>query len=322
MEMDRRLINWEHDRKKRTLSLTQATIQMVVYYSSEDRRWYTSFDPGLQDIMIKSGRVKLTDLPKRKSVEHSFSFCLEDKNEVLFLKDESGHFGFFTMAFDGLYYCSDRGGFCYKSARFYFDTWTRPLESSVHYLTTENLNGQWALIRICCPQRYDRNHRIRSINLGVERKCIIKGCGSEQEALAYLVSLGGPDFKDAKRYISYDLTDGNSQSVYEVLYPDQINNRGAFMIDGNVMEVSEFFSIDSSNSWRRCSISLWPTSQLRQVWHVNDNNALFLQVQRLCSSRNGEGIDLEFHKVLQDFAVQNGIRYWIRMEEESRDYPE
>ena len=317
--MNLKLWNSGHDVKKRSLCISQIHHPMIAYYSPEDRRWYTDFDADKNEVVIKSGKAKLSDFPKRKSVVRVFCFCLEDKTEVLFLKDESGHFGLFTMAFDGRYYCSDRGGFCYKSAHFYWDTWTNTFESSVHYMTLENLNGQWSMIRLCCPQRYDRNHRILSPNFGVERKCIVKGCGCEEETLAHLADFGGPDFKDAKRFSWYDLTDNNSQDFFESMYPGQYSNGGDFRIEGHIVEVSAFSSINSSNSWRRCSISMWPISQLRRVCHVNDNDSLFEEIRQLCSSRYGEGIDFEFHNTLKDFAVRNGIRFRIVMEEESMD---
>ena len=293
---------------------------MVAYYSPEDRRWYTAHDSDKYEIEIKAGKAKLSDFPGRKSAVNAFSICLEDKNEVLFLKDESGRFGLFTMAFDGLYYCSDRGGFCYKTAHFYWDTWTRNFESSVHYMTLENINGQWALVRLCCPQRYDRNHRIKCFSLGVERKCIVKGCGSEEEALARLSALGGPDFKDTRRFCWYDLTDNNGQDIWKNMFPGLHTGDGDFRIEGHIMEVSAYSSFEGPNYSRRCSISMWPTSQLRQALRVKDNDELFEEVQKLCSSPVGEGINLEFHQVLKEVAVRNGIRFRIEMEEESWDW--
>ena len=282
-----------------------------MYYHTDEGRWFASRDNDDQQIIVtKTGKIKLADIQIKKNVTHFSSPCLEDKNEVMVLRDESGHFGVFTMSPNGYYFGSDRGGFVYKSVHLFFDSWTKPLEGSVHYLTTENNEGKWDLVWLSCPQHYDRNHRIQWINLGIVRKWLIKGCLSEKEALDYLKIIGGPSFDDTTRFITYDLTDSNSQSAY----------KGFCYIDGQILTVSAFYSFDKSNSYQRLAVNMWPINQLRAAFNVDDNEALMEEINRdYTTDADDDNPVLGFQEKLKKIAISHGIRFRINILEESRD---
>lgn len=311
LKEDITLCNYTHDHRMRSLSISQVEYPVTVYYHADEGRWFASHGNDDQQIIVtKTGKIKLADIPIKKNVIHFSSPCLEDKNEVLVLKDESGYFGVFTMSPHGYYYGSDRDGFVYKSVHLFFDSWTRPLESSVHYLTTENNEGKWDLVWLSCPQHYDRKHRIQRYNFGIVRKWLIKGCLSEKEALDYLKSIGGPGFEDTRRFITYDLTDSDSQST----------RKGLCDIDGQLLTVSAFFSLDESNSYQHLTVTMWPTNQLRTAFKVNDNEALMEEINRECTTdADNDKPVLGFQEKLKKIAKSHGIRYRINILEESRD---
>ena len=303
-----KLCNYKHDHRMHSLNVSQANYQVTVYYHPDEGRWFASADDDDQQvIMTKSGKIKLADIQVKKNVSHFSSPCLEDKNEVMVLRDESGCFGVFTMSPHGYYYGSDRDGFIYKSVHLFFDSWTQPLESSVHYLTTENIEGKWDLVWLSCPQHYDRNHKIQNISLGIVRKWLIKGCHSEKEALIQLKKLGGPVFDDTKRFITYDLTDSNAQDAHD----------GLCDIEGHILNVSAFFSHEETSSYQHVMVSMWRINRIRTAYHVNNNDDLMKEINRQCTI----GVDEEkpvqgFQEKLKEIAVSHNINFRISILEE------
>ena len=307
-EEEIKLHNYGPEYPMRYLHISRREDHVTVYYHPEEGRWFATHDNDDQQVILtKTGQVRLCDIREKKDAILFCFPCFEDKNEIMILKDESGLFAVLTMSPNGYYYGSDREGFGYKTVHLYFDTWTRPLEGSVHYLTTKNIEGKWDVVWICCPQYFDKNHKILGINLGITRKWLIKGRRTEKKALDDLALLGGPSFNDTRRYILYDLTSNYSQDLVEEFC----------RIDGNIVTVTGFFSNESSKSSQRVSVCMWPTSLLRSAYKVKDNYALAAKIVHQFASDNYFEPVKGFHEKLKEFTAGHGIRFRINIEEEN-----
>lgn len=152
----------ETEQYTRLALLNEETYDCDIIFNPKVDHWYLDtygsdeFRP--EYIRTRCGLVRLKDLTEKRkttgflriNIEHFTSF------DVLFMKDEKTHIAVFTMVETaqefGSLYRTDRKGFGYKRAHLYFDTLSYPHGGACHFLTTENLHGEWALLSLSAPR--------------------------------------------------------------------------------------------------------------------------------------------------------------------------
>lgn len=193
--------------------LNEESYDREIIFNPVVNHWYLDtygsdeFRPEI--IPTRCGPVRLKDLTEKKIVTQFLGLNIEHftSYDTLFMKDENGHIAIFTMVVTaqemGSLYRTDRKGFGYKRARLYFDTHSHPNQGTCHFLTTENLQGEWALLSLSVPHT-----RTPDQFEFTYRNALIKGCRSEKEALSYLNDiLMWPDRLDDPRFKIYDTDD-------------------------------------------------------------------------------------------------------------------
>lgn len=184
-----------------------------VIYNPELKHWYWITYAIMPDMIpTRVGPVRLESLTQRQKVDSFVRFNVEHftSYDIHFMKDSCGLIGIFIMVQTasemGSVYRTDRGGFGYKSARLYFDSYSKPLAGAVHFIVTEYKTGEWGLFVI--GGHTDPIYFISDYTEFLDRKGIIKGCRSEEEVLeAFKAKPYGFDLKESKRFLRYDINE-------------------------------------------------------------------------------------------------------------------
>ncbi len=193
--------------------LNEEPYEREIIFNPITNHWYydsygsDAFRP--EFIPTRRGPVRLKDLTEKKVVTQFLGINIEHftSYDTLFMKDDNNHIAIFTMvetADDmGSVFRTDRKGFGYKRAHLYFDTYSEPNQGACHFLTTENLQGEWALLSLSVPR--DRTPDQFEFTY---RNALVKGCRTETEAKSYLNDiLMWPDRLDDSRFKMYDTDD-------------------------------------------------------------------------------------------------------------------
>ena len=205
----------EKEQYSRLALLDEQTFEREIIFNPKIEHWYLdtygsdTFRP--EFIRTRRGLVRLKDLTEKRiasqflgiHIEHFFGLPCD----ILYMKDEQEHIAIFTLAETaddmGSLYRTDRKGFGYKKAHLYFDMLSYPLRGACHFLTTENLQGEWALLSLSAPR--DRTPDQYEF---IYRNALVKGCHTEKEAMDYLNDvLLWPDRLDDPRFKVYKTED-------------------------------------------------------------------------------------------------------------------
>lgn len=203
----------ETEQYTRLANLQEESFNREIVFNPMVDHWYLDtygsdeFRPKF--IRTRRGPVRLKDLTERRVVTQFLGINIENfpAYDVLFMKDEKAHVAIFTMIDTaqefGALYRTDRKGFGYKRAHLYFDTLSRPNSGACQFLTTENLEGEWALLSLSAPR--DRTPDQYEF---LYRNALVKGCRTEKEAMDYLNDvLVWPDRLDDPRFKVYRAED-------------------------------------------------------------------------------------------------------------------
>lgn len=203
----------ENEQYTRLALLNEETFEHEIIFNPKVEHWYLDtygsdvFRP--EFIRTRRGLVRLKNLTEKKVATHFLGINIEHftSPDIIFMKDEKAYVAVFTMVETaqemGNLYRTDRKGFGYKRAHLYFDTLSHPLRGACHFLTTENLQGEWALLSLSAPR--DRTPDQYEF---IYRNALVKGCHTEKEAMDYLNDvLLWPDRLDDPRFKVYKTED-------------------------------------------------------------------------------------------------------------------
>lgn len=192
--------------KKRSVLASFDQYQFEVLYNPQARHWYLStYSVAVNTFPTPYGDIDLLTLTQRIKATNFFGINIDHLSsyDILFLKDESGRIAIFTMVDGsgqefGNLYRTDKGGFCYRTAHFYFDTTSEQGRSAPQFLVTENNKGEWALVAV-----YHSLVGIVGIHRDfIERQLVLKGFKSETALLNYYRdSMQGPDLLNSDIFV-------------------------------------------------------------------------------------------------------------------------
>ena len=164
-----------------------------VSFNPATHHWYDwSYSKPVDTLPTRLGPVRVDTLTEKKKVVYEVAFGVEHmmSYDVRFMKDKSGLLGIFTMVHTaddmGTFLRTDRGGFGYKSAMLYFDSFSEPKTGATHFIVTEYKTGEWGACAVC--HHRDAIYYLTDYTEFLDRKGIVKGCCSEDEVLAELNS--------------------------------------------------------------------------------------------------------------------------------------
>ena len=168
------------------------TVELTVTYNPAVKHWYLDTHVAAPFLMnyypTKLGEIDPKSLTKTMVVTQYYGINIEHftSYDVLFLKDSQGMIGIFTMVDGsgqefGNFYRTDHKGFGYKKAHLFMNRNTYHQPGAQHYLTTEDINGKWALLCLYHPQDFIDG----GYNEFISRYCLAKGFNSENAVIDY-----------------------------------------------------------------------------------------------------------------------------------------
>ncbi len=187
-------------------------VEQTVIYNPAVRHWYLDTHvsaPFLMDYYpTKRGKIDPKSLTKTMVVTQYYGINIGHftSYDVLFLKDSRGKIGIFTMVDGsgqdfGNFFRTDHKGFGYKKAHLYMNKRAYHQPGAQHYLTTEDLNGKWALLCLYHPQDFIDG----GYNEFISRYCLAKDFNSEKAMLDYFKNeLNAADLLDPDRFVYID----------------------------------------------------------------------------------------------------------------------
>ena len=195
---------------KRAALIDSEPIEREIVFNPTANQWYYWSYTIPDTLPTRQGPVRMDSLTEKKTavVFVAFDIAHMTSYDLIFMKNEEGHIAIFTMVDTasemGSFWRTDRGGFNYKDAYLYFNSLTSPLEEASHYLATENLKGEWAVIELIQNKKRYPN----AYNEFTTRKLLVSGCKTKEEALNQLnMTCGGLDPLDKSRFIEYHIAD-------------------------------------------------------------------------------------------------------------------
>ena len=182
-----------------------------VAYSPTTKHWYyDSYTFPVDYYPTKCGDIDPKSLTKRMKAKRFFGLNIEHftSYDVLLFKDARDRIAVFTMvatASDmGSLWRTDHKGFGYKKVHFFIDAKGYHRPGANHYMTTEDLDGKWALVCILKTRDWIDG----AYNEFTKRHCLAKGFSSEAEALDWFKNVrNGADLTDTEVFAYFDPED-------------------------------------------------------------------------------------------------------------------
>ena len=184
-----------------------------VVFNPAVRHWYRITGDGpfrREKVSTRKGEVRVNSLTHRETADCFFRINCEAVGtpDLLFMQNSAGLIGIFSLVEGddmGAFFRTDRGGFGYKSVRFYFDSYIRPYEGATHFLVTEDKSGEWAMFAVANLR--DPISQFADYREHLVRRGVVKGCRSELDVLNALQAKYHLDLLEGDRYLRYNINE-------------------------------------------------------------------------------------------------------------------